>query len=385
MTSLLSSHSAHKRAAVSLAVCLLATAAVLTPPSCSAQPNWTLGHFTRPIDAPILTPNPRAVFFDPIRHTLVHWEATSTFNPAAIVRNGKVYVLYRAEDNTGKDAIGMHTSRLGLAWSTDGIHFTRRATPVFYPANDAQKSREWPGGVEDPRITEGPHGTYYLTYTQWNRKATSIGLATSKDLLHWKKYGPIFPHTLGPAFRSYKSGGILTHLVHGHLIAARIHNKYWMYWGEKQVHLAWSRDLIHWTPVMNKRGHALVLLKRRPGLFDSGFPEMGPPPVLTSKGIVVIYNARNALKDGDPALGPGAYSDGQALFSASDPAKLLARTTRPFFYPERAFEKTGQYGAGTTFAEGLVYFKHRWFLYYGCADSRVGVAVSQPSRAPAGK
>lgn len=372
------------RAAAILTACLLAAAAIAQPAS-APQPAWTIGPFTRPTNAPILTPNPKAVFFDPIRHKLVHWEANSSFNPAAIVRNGKVYVLYRAEDDSGKDVIGMHTSRLGLASSTDGIHFTRRPTPVFYPANDAQKSREWPGGVEDPRIAQGPHGTYYLTYTQWNRKATSIGLATSHDLIHWKKYGPIFPHSLGPAFQSYKSGGILTHLVHGRLITAKLHGKYWMYWGEKQVHLAWSRDLIHWTPVMNRHGHALVLLKSRPGLFDSGFPEMGPPPVLTSQGIVVLYNAKNALSNGDPALGPGAYSDGQALFSAANPAKLLARTTRPFFYPQRAFEKTGQYGAGTTFAEGLVYFHHRWFLYYGCADSRVGVAVTPPTSTRAGK
>lgn len=368
-----------RRAAATVAACcVLAAAAVLAPSACFAQQNWTIGPFTRPTDAPVLTPNPKAVFFDPIRHEYVHWEANSTFNPAAIVRDGKVYVLYRAEDDTGKDAIGMHTSRLGLAWSTDGIHFKRRATPVFYPADDAQKSREWPGGVEDPRIAEAPNGMYVLTYTQWNREATDIGLATSKDLIHWKKYGPIFPHTLGPAFRNYKSGGIVTHLVDGRLIAAKIHGKYWMYWGEKQVHLASSPDLIHWTPVMDHAGHALVVLSRRPGLFDSGFPEMGPPPVLTSKGIVVIYNAKNALKNSDPALGPGAYSDGQALFSASDPAKLLARTDKPFFQPERPWEKTGQYDAGTTFAEGLVYFHHRWFLYYGCADSRVGVAVSPP-------
>jgi predicted GH43/DUF377 family glycosyl hydrolase len=44
--------------------------------------------------------------------------------------------------------------------------------------------------------------------------------------------------------------------------------------------------------------------------------------------------------------------------------------------PELPFEKTGQYGAGTTFAEGLVRFANKWFLYYGCADSLVGVVVA---------
>ena len=47
------------------------------------------------------------------------------------------------------------------------------------------------------------------------------------------------------------------------------------------------------------------------------------------------------------------------------------------------FEKSGQYVNGTVFIEGMVYFKHKWFLYYGCADSRVAVAVYDPAK-PAG-
>jgi len=47
------------------------------------------------------------------------------------------------------------------------------------------------------------------------------------------------------------------------------------------------------------------------------------------------------------------------------------------FKPEMPFEKTGQYAAGTTFTEGLVWFRNQWFLYYGCADSMVGVAIAR--------
>ena len=84
-----------------------------------------------------------------------------------------MYVLYRAEDATGDSAIGHHTSRLGLAESRDGLHFTRRATPVLYPDRDAQRTNEWPGGVEDPRIVERDAGEYVLMYTQWNREVPS--------------------------------------------------------------------------------------------------------------------------------------------------------------------------------------------------------------------
>ena len=98
--------------------------------------------------------------------------------------------------------------------------------------------------------------------------------------------------------------------------------------------------------------------------------------MLTDKGIVVINNGKNDPENGDPALGPNAYAAGQALFQADDPSKLIARAEAPFLKPEMPFEKTGQYAAGTTFAEGLVAFNGKWFLYYGCADSLVGVVVA---------
>ena len=58
--------------------------------------------------------------------TSVRWEERATFNPAAVVRAGKVYLLYRAEDTTGLDKIGHHTSRLGLPRSDIRIRNSRR-------------------------------------------------------------------------------------------------------------------------------------------------------------------------------------------------------------------------------------------------------------------
>lgn len=291
-------------------------------------------------------------------------------------------MLYRAEDDSGAMQIGMHTSRLGLAESSDGIHFTRRSTPVFYPAEDSQQSREWPGGVEDPRIVEAEDGTYVMTYTQWNRLTYSVGIATSPDLQTWTKYGPAFLDAEGGKYANlkYKSAGIVTALKRGRLIAVRIHGKYLMYWGEGAIHLATSSDLIHWTPVEGPDGEPTKVLKLRPHHFDSSFPETGPPPVLTSHGIVVIYNGKNAPGDGDQELAAQAYAAGEALFDARDPEKLLARTDQPVLQPTLPYERTGQYAAGTTFAEGLVYFHDYWFLYYGCADSLVAVAIAPANK-----
>ena len=348
------------------------------------KPAWTLGPFVRPVHAPIIEPNPKPVFTDPITNKPVHWEALHTFNPGAVVRQGKVYVLYRAEDDSGTMAIGMHTSRLGLAASEDGIHFTTQPTPVFYPDHDSQQDREWPGGVEDPRVVEREDGTYVLAYTQWNRRSTDIGIATSTDLIHWTKEGPAL---LGDKYQhfDYKSASIVTELKNGRLIAAELQGKYWMYWGEIEVRLATSPDLIHWTPVEDSSGKPIVLLRRRPGHFDSAFPEVGPPSLVTDRGILLIYNGKNAAVDGAPGIAANAYSDGQALFSTDDPRRLIARSKEPFFRPEEPWEQSGQYAAGTTFAEGLVFFHEKWFLYYGCADSRVGVAVFDPKIAASRK
>src|ERR1035437_3494277 len=269
---------------------------------------WLIGPFTRPATGnPVVMPRPGSTFIDPVLKAPAHWEALHTFNPAAIVRDNKVYVLDRAEDNSGQMKIGGPASRLEMAESADGIHFKRRPEPVFFPAEDSQKSAEWPGGVEDPRIVESDDGAYVMTYTQWNGKIASIGIATSPDLLHWTKPGPAFQSA---------SGG-----------------KYAKIWCKSA---------------------GIVLLKPRPRHFDSTFPESGPPPLLTDAGIVLIYNGKNAPTGGDPELGPNAYGAGEVLFDAHNPAHLLEQTDKPVLKPELPYEKTGQYTAGTTFAEGLV-------------------------------
>ena len=344
----------------------------------NAEPpaHWTLGPFIKADAAnPVLAPQDTR-FDDPMTGKSLGWEQDNVFNPAAVVRNGKICLLYRAEDDSGA-GVGRHTSRLGLAESADGLHFTRRPAPVLYPANDDQKATDWTGGDEDPRIAETEDGGYVLTYTAWNRQTARLSVATSRDLVHWDKRGPVFS---GP-FRDLwsKSGAIVTRQVGDHLIAAKIHGNYWMYWGEGTVSLATSPDLVHWNPVLNTQGAPVPILAPRPGLFDSALCESGPPAVLTTKGILLLYNGKNTGGlSGPPAIKDGAYSGGQALFDPQDPTHLIARTDQPFFFPERPYETSGQYAAGTVFLEGLVHFHNHWQLYYGTADSHVATAASPP-------
>jgi len=336
---------------------------------------WSLGPFSRNgIINPILGPNPKSSFPCPMRKAPVLWEHDHVFNPAAIARNGKVYLLYRAEDNNGS-GIGGHTSRIGLAFSDDGIHFDKRKVPVLFPAKDVGKPYEWPGGCEDPRVVQSPNGDYVMTYTGWNRKVAHLCVATSKDLIHWTKRGPAFAKATFAAMWS-KSGSIVTKIDHGRPIAAKIDGKYWMYWGERTLNLASSPNLIDWTPTFGPGQNLLGVLTTRPGKFDSGLVEPGPPALLTKQGIVLIYNGMNADKDGDKTVGPGTYAAGQVLFDTHHPDRILKRCETYFLKPEGGTERTGQYRAGTVFTEGLALFKGKWFLYYGAADSYVGVAVA---------
>ncbi len=350
-------------------------------------PSWALGPFVRPENAqPVISPDADRTFDCPVRKQAVPWEARHTFNPAATVMNNRICVLYRAEDNTGDGRIGSYTSRLGMAVSDDGRKFTRFPNPVFYPAKDNQWFFEWSGGCEDPRLAMGPDGTYILTYTQYPGRAPSrtfrggfrIGLATSKDLRTWTKHGSPFTGTPFE-LHSVKSAAILQKVENGVLVAAKVKGRYWMYFGEHAMFLASSDDLIRWEPLVDDKGDFLKIMTTRKGRFDSLLTEVGPPPVLTEAGIVLIYNGKNGdpNRNGDPALANGVYTCGQALFDKEDPSKLVTRLDEPFFKPELPWEKSGQYVAGTTFSEGLVRYKDRWFLYYGCADTFVGVAVSK--------
>lgn len=351
---------------------------VRATPTWAQQAGWAFGPFVKPQGSnPVITPNPAAVFHSPMGDSVARWEEYATFNPAAVVRGGKVYLLYRAEDASGEAKMGGHTSRIGLAESADGLSFTRRPSPVLYPDQDAQARYEWPGGVEDPRIVEREDGSYVLTYTQWDRGVPRLAVATSRDLLVWQKHGPAFAEAAGGKYlrSESKSGAIVTRVVGERLVTTKVNGKYWMYFGVPEVRVATSDNLLVWTPVEDAEGRTVSVLVPRAGFFDSWLVEPGPPAILTEHGIVLLYNAGNSETQGDPRLPPRAYSAGQALFDPENPMRLIERLPEPFIKPTEPYERTGQYTQGTTFVEALVPFKGRWFLYYGTADSRVGVAI----------
>jgi beta-1,2-mannosidase len=347
--------------------------------ACSAPgtDSWQLGKFVKPAENPVLTADSTYTFLCPVKNTLVQWQKADVFNPAAVVRDGKVYVLFRAEDNPAA-GIGGRTSRIGLAVSEDGIHFEKMKEPVLYPDSSEFMQYDYPGGCEDPRIVESEDGLYVLAYTSWNAKVARLSIATSRDLIHWEKKGPAFAKAYGGKFLDIwsKSGSMVTELKDGRLLAARINGKYWMYWGETFVNVATSEDLINWTPLVDDQGELLRLISPRKNKFDSHLTECGPPALITEKGILLLYNGKNASgENADPSIPENTYCGGQVLFDRDDPVKVIARADTYYIKPDLPHEISGQYKAGTTFTEGLVYFKDRWYLYYGTADSMVGLAI----------
>lgn len=273
------------------------------------------------------------------------WEAAGTFNPSVIVRGGKIVMLYRAQDKNG-------TSRLGYAESTDGVHFTRRSEPVLSPEEDYEKD----GGVEDPRLVQFGD-TYYLTYTGYNKRDAQLCLATSKDLIHWERKGVILP--------AYKGNWNVRWTKSGAIVPEKIGGKYWMYYlgttpdKNDQMGLASSTDLLHWTDATDA-----PVLPARAGKFDARVVEPGPAPIVTSKGIVLIYNGA------DDKL---VYRTGVAVFDRNDPRKLISRTDAAIFAPEKEWEKVGQV-PNVVFVEGMVRREKTFLFYYGGADANVGVA-----------
>jgi predicted GH43/DUF377 family glycosyl hydrolase len=320
----------------------LVIGAIATTPPISMP----FGKWDRLSDKPIISPEGDG------------FESAGTFNPTVVKYDGRFVMLYRAQDRQGR-------SSLGYAKSDDGIHFVRRSEPVMV----AEAPYEKDGGVEDPRVVK-VGDTFYLTYTGYNNHGgngihatgathgdAQLCLATSPDLVHWKRLGVIMP--------AYKGSWNIGWTKSGAIVPEKINGKYWMYYLADaanqltQMSIAYSTDLVRWTDALDH-----PVLASRAKMFDSQVVEPGPAPLITDNGIFLIYNG---------ADDKNVYRTGWVLFDKSDPTKVLARAQEPIFEPLHEWEKNGRV-PNVVFVEGLVRDGNRWLFYYGGADKYVGVA-----------
>ncbi len=288
----------------------------------------------RMVHTPILEPRPG-------------WMSSGVFNAAAATFRGKTVLLFRAQDEN-------HTSRIGYADSADGLHFKVRTEPVLAPEAAYEKN----GGVEDPRLLN-VDGTYYLTYTGYDLHAAQLCLALSKDLIHWDRRGVILP--------AYKGAWNEQWTKSGAIVPEKIAGKWWMYYlgtrkdpdgvSRDYMGLAESADLLHWKDATQQ-----PVLPRRAGAFDARVMEPGPPPFVTPKGILLLYNGA------DENL---VYGPGWALFDREHPDKLIARSEKAFVQPVLPWEKAGNV-PNVIFVEGEVGGIQNMVVYYGAADKYIG-------------
>ncbi len=279
------------------------------------------------------------------------WESKWVYNNAAILDEGKVKILYRAR---GED----HISRFGYAESLNGFTIDRRSKlPVFDtdPTNQYERL-----GIEDPRITKIDNTFYilyiaislYPSYDQkpafnlsdgppWRARAS---IATTKDFRSFQRIGIIlqdedqkdvllFPEKFGGRF-------------------ALLHRRY------PDICLAYSTDLKNWID------HT-VILKPRKDSWEEGRVGGGAPPIKTEKGWIEFYHAcdRHFF-----------YRLGVVLLDLEDPTKVIGKLDYPILEPEMEYEKCGLV-PNVVFSCGAVEKDNKFYVYYGGADSVIGVAT----------
>lgn len=282
------------------------------------------------------------------------WESKAVFNCAVAASDGKIHLLYRA---VGDDNI----SRFGYAWSLDGFNFERLPLPVYESPEGDEFERL---GCEDPRITV-IDGTHYVAYTGASvypaaegRKPTfgigppwrcRVSLISTRNYKSFTRHGVILPDF------DDKDAVIFPEKINGkYVMYHRILPDMWV---------SYSDDLVHW------HDHQ-VLMTPKPGYWDSERIGAGAPPVKTEDGWLNIYHGVDTNS---------TYRLGVFLSDLNDPSKIIARSAEPIMSPEEAFECEGCV-CNVVFTCGVVEKDDQYLIYYGGADSAIGVATMEKAR-----
>ncbi len=317
---------------------------------------------------PILKPNKKH-----------NWEGAKVYNCGAIFHNKKYHLFYRAV-NLGKN----RKSTIGYAVSNDGINFKRFAKPLLLP-----KGRLETRGLEDPRITK-IDDKFYIAFAAYDGITPRLNTATSKNLTEWRRNGRSFsnwrfkeargifikwengyPVTVSQPNEWSKSGGIFPE---------KIANEFWMLFGEFKMWFACSKDGKKW-----RADNRPFITPRKGKYFDNNYIEMGPPPIKTKKGWLVLYHGIDKKF---------TYQLGYLLLNLNEPRKILYRSTNPIFSPVEAGKLPGTIDIASTkhttsknhkenrqpkviFCNGAVLIKDTLRIYYGINDTYIGTATAK--------
>jgi len=291
------------------------------------------------------------------------WEALATFNPAAIKKDGKIYVFYRAVGDYFN-----YASSLGLAIFDEELNLVeRKQEPVFGP-----DLKLWELSVEDPRITE-IEGVYYMTYVTTCTPAPPFGVrmkvglpkpeqafsrcavAVSKDLDSFRRLGILTPYDA-----EERNLVLFPRRIDGKILALhRPANWVGGDYGTDRPSI-WLSFLDELPGIMKE--HKLVLSPEEK--WEENKIGAGPPPVETEKGWLLIYHGVDDKN---------VYRVGAALLDLEKPWKVVAKTSKPILEPEKEYEKEGDV-PNVVFPTGAVVVGDELLVFYGAADKVCCVA-----------
>lgn len=308
----------------------------------------------------------------------IDWEARAVFNPAVVYGDGLFRMLYRtypktlseAEPRLHRPGFYFHNqiSSIGYAESIDGFNFDLREEPFIAPSEDYDRY-----GCEDPRITK-LGDTYYITYTaidapihealgsRARKPNIRIALATTKDFITIVKHGIIGPPEQSKAAALFthalKDGSIgLALTVSSDSVNSHVAIRYF---GSINDLLTCSNDAWKEFLLSSKETAAL-----KTAWWLHRGPELGAPPVITERGWLVIFSAES-MSD--------TWTVGAALLDRNEPHKLIARTPGSILQPVTAYEREGLVD-NVTFPSGAVIVGDKLHVYYGAADTVIGLAT----------
>lgn len=292
--------------------------------------------FKRYKNNPVLTPS------------MWPYKVNSVFNAGATIFNGKVLLLVRIEDMRGFSHLCRAESKDGYTnWKIDPV-------PTLEP-----KPEEFPEelyGIEDPRIVKlEDEGKYAVVYTSFSQSGPLVSLATTEDFRGFRRFGVVMPPddkdaSLFP--RKFNGRYVLIHRPSptSYLLGAHI-------W------ISYSPDLKHW-------GDSAILLPARKGSWwDAYKVGLGPQPIETSEGWLIIYHGVKTTAAGS------IYRLGLALLDLDDPSKVIARSDEWVFGPNEHYERIGDV-PDVTFPCGVVLKGDELIMYYGAADTTMAIATA---------
>jgi predicted GH43/DUF377 family glycosyl hydrolase len=297
------------------------------------------------------------------------WENQAVFNPAAIYDGGRVHLLYRA---MGDDGI----SRIGYASSPDGIHFDERLRfPAYVPPNrfsipdkklvygpNGYAPHVYPsgggwGGTEDPRMVkiEGKIYLSFVAFDGWGFVRMAFASITEGDFRK-KIWNWDAPRLMSPPDQIHKNWVLFPELINGkfaiiHSISPKI-----------QIEYRDSMDEFDGKNFLESKFHRV----RNDESWDTFLRGVGPPPIRTDAGWLVLYHAVDERES-------DKYKLGAMLLDINDPTKILYRSVQPILEPNTWYENNGK--PGIVYACGAVVLDGVLFVYYGGGDTSVNVAT----------